>query len=65
MQQVYTLRQCGIKNQKIQNNPELIFHLLPVREKVEETEMNRMRNGYIIDTLTSVDEQEIVKLGVK
>ena len=26
-------------------------------------EINRMRNGYIIDTLTSVDIQEIVKIG--
>ena len=28
-------------------------------------EINRMRNGYIIDTLTSVDIQEIVKIGGK
>ena len=27
--------------------------------------MNRMRNGYIIDTLTTVDIQEIVKIGGK
>ena len=25
-------------------------------------EVNRMRNGYIIDTLTSIDIQEIVKI---
>ena len=28
-------------------------------------EINRMRNGYIFDTLTSVDIQEIVKIGGK
>ena len=28
-------------------------------------EINRMRNGYIIDTLRSVDIQEIVKIGGK
>ena len=28
-------------------------------------EINRMRNGYIVDTLTSVDIQEIIKIGGK
>ena len=28
-------------------------------------EINRMRNGYIIDTLTSVDIEEFVKVGAK
>ena len=28
-------------------------------------EINRLRNGYIIDTLTSVDNQEMVKIGGK
>ena len=27
------------------------------------TEINRIRNGYIFDTLTIVDKQEIVELG--
>ena len=43
--------------------PNLIFQHLPVKEKVKNIEVNRMRNGYIIDTLTSVDFQEIVKIG--
>ena len=38
---------------------------LPVNERVGKMEFNRMRNGYIIDTLTSVDIQEIVKIGGK
>ena len=47
---------------KYYNPPELIFQHLPVKEKVKNVEVNRMRNGYIIDTLTSVDIQEIVKI---
>ena len=38
---------------------------LPVKEKVKKIEVNRMRNGYIIQYLTSVDIQEIVKIGGK
>ena len=47
------------------NPPDLIFQHLPVKEKVQKVKVNRMRNGYIIDTLTSVDIQEIVKIGGK
>ena len=50
---------------KYYNPPDLIFQHLPVKEKVKKIEVNRMRNGYIIDTLTSVDIQEIVKIGRK
>ena len=45
------------------NPTDLIFQNLPVKEKVKKIEVNRMRNGYIIDTLTIVDNQEIVKIG--
>ena len=48
---------------KYYNPPNLIFQHLPVKEKFKNIEVNRMRNGYIIDTLTSVDIQEIVKIG--
>ena len=47
------------------NPPDLIFQHLPVKEKVKKVEVNRMRKAYIIDTLTSVDIQEIVKIGGK
>ena len=48
------------------NNPKnLIVQHLPIKEKVNKMEINRMRNGYIIDYLTSVDIQEIVKIGGK
>ena len=50
---------------KYHNPPDLIFQHLPVKEKVKKLEVNRMRNGYIIDTLTSIDIQEIVKIGGK
>ena len=50
---------------KYYNPPDLIFQHLPIKEKVNKLEVNRMRNEYIIDTLTSVDIQEIVKIGGK
>ena len=48
---------------KYYNPPNIICQHLPVKEKVENIEVNRMRNGYIIDVLTSVDICEIVKIG--
>ena len=53
------------------HNPEnLIFQHLPIKEKINNPYKNnrleeiiRMRNGIIIDTLTSVDIVEIVKCG--
>ena len=50
---------------KNHNPPDLIFQHLPVQGETKNIEVNRMRNGYIIDTLTSVDIQEIVKIGGK
>ena len=47
------------------NPPNPIFQHLPVKEKVKKVEVNRMRNGFINDTLTSVDVHEIVKIGGK
>ena len=55
---------------KNHNPPNLIFQHLPIKEMIENPyknnrleEINRMRNGIIIDTLTSVDIVEIVKYG--
>ena len=42
---------------------DLIVQHLPVKVREKKNETNRMRNGYIIDTLTSVDLQENVKIG--
>ena len=47
---------------KFYNPPDLIFQNLPLKGKVKKIEVNRMRNGFFIDTLTSVDIQEIVKI---
>ena len=55
--------ESGILRIKYYNPPNLIFQHLPVKEKVKNVEVNRMRNGYIIDTLTSVDICETVKAG--
>ena len=50
---------------KYYNPPDLIFQHLPVKEKVKKREVNRMRNGYINDTLTSIDICQIVQIGGK
>ena len=47
------------------NPKDLIVQHIPIKEKEKKIEINRMRNDYIIDTLTSVDIQEIVKIGGK
>ena len=46
---------------KYYNPPNLIFQHLPVKEKVKKLDVNKVRHGYIIDTLASVDIYEIVK----
>ena len=50
---------------KYYNPKNLIVQHLPVKEEEKKIEVNRMRNGYIIDYLTSVDIQEIVKIGCR
>ena len=48
---------------KYYNPKNLIVQHLPVKEREKKMEINRMRNGYIVYTITSVDIQEIVKIG--
>ena len=62
---IETFDESPILTIKYYNPPDLIFQHLPIKEKVEKIEVNRMRNGYIIDTLTSVDIQKNVKIGGK
>ena len=50
---------------KYHNPPNLIFQHLPVKEKFKNGESNRMRKGYIIDILKSVDICEIIKTGAR
>ena len=47
------------------NKPSLIFHYITFKEKFGNVEVNRMRIGYNVDVLTSVDFQGIVKIGDK
>ena len=58
-------RGSAILKIKAYNPKNLIVQHIPVKEKEGKIESNRMRNGYITDTLTSVDIQEIVKIGGK
>ena len=48
---------------KYYNPKNLIVQHIPIKEKEKKIQINRMRNGYIIDYLISVDIQEIVKIG--
>ena len=50
---------------KYYNPKNLIVQHLPIKEKVNKFEVNRMRNGYITQIMTSVDIQEIVEIGGK
>ena len=50
---------------KYYNPSDLIFQHLPVKENVKNIEINSMRKLYFIETLTSVDIQDIVKNGGK
>ena len=47
---------------KYYNPKNLIVQHLPIKEKEKKIEIIRMQNGYNIDTLTSVDIQEILKV---
>ena len=55
--------ESAILRLKYYNPPNLIIQHLPVKEKVKKVEVNRISKGYVIDTLTSLDIQEIVKIG--
>ena len=55
----------AISKIKLYNPPNIIFQQLQDKEKVKNIEVNRMRNGHVIEALTSVDIQEIVNRGGK
>ena len=62
------LNRCVFLTVKYDNPENLVFQHLPVKEKIEKPyennrleEIDRMRNGILKDTLTSVDIVEIVK----
>ena len=53
----------AILKMKFYNPKKLIVQQIPIKERVIKTGINGMRNGYIMHTLTSVDIQEIVRIG--
>ena len=55
-------KESAISKLKYYNPLKLVFQHIPAKEEVGNIEVNRMRNGYIVDILTSVDIQEIVQL---
>ena len=50
---------------KFFKSPDLKVQHLPVIEKMENIELKKLRIGYIEDTLTSVDIQELFQIGGK
>ena len=55
--------ESAILKPKYYNPPDLIIQHLPVKEKVKNIAVNRMRNCFIIDALTTVDIQEVIEIG--
>ena len=55
----------GIFKVKYYNPPEIIFQHLPVKKRVNKKEVNRNRNSYFIDNLTSVDIKDAIRNGGK
>ena len=47
------------------NPKKLIVQHPPVKEREKKIDINRKRKGYIIENLTSVDMQEVIKIGGK
>ena len=52
----------AISKTKYHNPKKLVVQHLTVKERVKKIKIDCMGNGYILDTLTSVDIQEIVKI---
>ena len=60
-----TFTKSAILKIKYYNPKDTILQHIPVKEEVNKVEVNRLRNGYIDGVLTSVDIQEIVRIGGK
>ena len=61
----YFTQGSAILKTKYYNPKNLIVQYLTVKQRAKKIEIYRMRNGYIVDVLTSVDIQEIVKIDGK
>ena len=53
--------ESAVLKNKNHNPCDLMFQYLPKKEKVKNIELNRMRKAFTRDTLTSVDDLELVK----
>ena len=62
--QIFTQGSAVLKI-KYYNPKNLIVQHLPTKERGKKMEINSKRNGYVVDTLISVDIQENVKIGGK
>ena len=60
-----TFTKSAILKIKYYNPVDIVLQHIPVKEEVNKIEVNRLRNGYIVDVLTSVDTQENVRIGGK
>ena len=56
---------CAILKIKYYSPRDLVVQHLPIKEREKKTEIDRMRNVFIIDPLTSVEIEKIVKIGGK
>ena len=57
--------ECTILEINIYKPPDLMFQHVPVKEKVKNNEVKRMKDCHTVDILTIADIQQIVKLGGK
>ena len=60
-----TFVKSAILKIKYYNPQDIVLQHIPVKEEVNKIDVNRLRNGYIVDVLTSVNVQEIVRIGGK
>ena len=60
-----TFTKSAILKIEYYNPKDIVLKHIPVKEEVNNVEVNRLRNGYNVDVLTSVDIQEIVRFGGK
>ena len=58
-----TSNESAILKIKLYNLPDLIIQNIRIKEKVNNVELNRERNGHINDNLAKVKSEEIVKNG--
>ena len=58
-------KECAILKIKLLFPADLLLEHIPVKEKVKNIKVNRLKKGYVIGKLTSLELCEIVKMGGK